>query len=233
MLNVNTPSHEVRKKRYLKRLRYLFPPHIRNVLDFDHQGLYSTTEHEIAHQMSDIMANACWLHGKRHAPQVDIVDGTAGIGGNSFAFASMFRRVHSLELHYHRWAMLQGNTQKLRLDRNIDCIHGNFITYLESGMFGSMRMFFLDPPWGGLAYKRKSQLQLQLSGVPLHTILGWMPDDYTVVGLKVPFNFALRHLADHLPPHIRLRWISRFKHVWLLVLCISPRQGNALGAGCR
>lgn len=220
---------ESRRKKNGRRLRYLFPAHMRHLLDFDHQGLYSTTEYDIARTMSNIMANACWIHSKRHASKLDMVDGTAGIGGNSFAFAGVFRRVHALELDYQRWEMLQSNTRNLELHRSIDCIHGNFITYLESGMFRSMRTFFLDPPWGGLAYKRKTQLQLQLSGVPLHTILDWMPDDYTVCGLKVPYNFALRHLVDHLPPHISLRWVSRFKHIWLLVLCISPRQTDALG----
>jgi predicted RNA methylase len=208
-----------------RRIRRLLPLHMRHVVDFDNQGLYSITEHGVATAMTEILANAVWLHGKVHPSTVDVVDGTAGVGGNSFSFATAFRRVVALELHPGRWRLLQDNVQKLGLTTIVQCHHANFSTYLEAGLLRHVRAFFLDPPWGGTAYRQKRELELQLSGVPLHRLVNRLPSErYAVCGIKVPYNFALAQFRRDLAPHVELRWVSRFKHVWLLVLCLHPRE---------
>lgn len=214
-------------KRYTKRLKRLFPLHIRNVVNFDDQGLYSTTEYEIAQKMTDIMVNACWLHTHEQAARSSIVDGTAGIGGNTFSFCTMFKRVYAMELDYTRWIMLHLNMKTLEMNNTVDCIHGNFLTYLEAGLLRSARVFFLDPPWGGLSYKRKAQVHLCLSGTPLHVIVNSLPADRPVVcGIKVPYNFALGHFSERLAKHVHINSVNRFRQVWLVVCYLYPPSAS-------
>ena len=224
----------LRKKRVSKRLKRLFPLHIRNVVNFDAQGLYSTTEYEIAQSMTGILVNACVLHTGHRACSSDIVDGTAGIGGNSISFANLFRAVNAFELDYGRWMLLHKNIGRLGLGSAVSCVHGNFLTYQEVGLFRDTRVFFLDPPWGGLSYKRKAQLRLHLSGVPLHEVVNRMlSDDASICGLKVPYNFALGHFSENLDPRVQVRYISRYKHVWLVVCYLHPppAPGDSVSGG--
>ena len=218
------PHAQVRsKKRHTKKLKKLFPGHIRHLVNFDNQGLYSTTEYEIAQSMTDILTNACWLHTRQQAARASIVDCTAGIGGNTMSFASMFKRVYALELNYTRWIYLRRNMARLKLGGTVTCIHNNFLTYVYEDMLQHVQMFFLDPPWGGNSYKQKHQLRLYLSGTPLHDVINRLPRGRPAVcGIKVPYNFALAYFSERLAEHVKIQFVSRFRHVWLVVCYIYP-----------
>ena len=219
----------VRKKRYTKKLKKLFPGHIRHLVKFDNQGLYSTTEYEIAESMTDILSNACWLHTKQQACGASIVDCTAGIGGNTMSFACMFKKVYALELNYTRWMYLHRNMSRLKLGGSVTCIHNNFLTYVYENMLSHTQMFFIDPPWGGTSYKQKHQLRLYLSGTPLHEVVNRLPHHRPAVcGIKVPYNFALSYFSERLDKHVRVQYVSHFGHVWLIVCYIYPPSDPAV-----
>lgn len=218
-------------RRRSKRLAQLFPgmrAEERAQLQYDEEGLYSTTEQRNATVMTEILGDTVWLHAHRPFAQLDVVDATAGIGGNTLSFARHCRKVHAFELNFERWRMLRANVELLQLGPKVSCYHGDFVTYLKVGYFRDQTVFFIDPPWGGTKYRRERELALSLSGVPLHRVVNLLPHSReTTVGLKVPLNFALAAFKRNLAPHVRIRGISRLRRMLLLVLCASP-HGHAL-----
>ena len=58
---------------------------------------------------------------------------------------------------------------------------------------------FLDPPWGGVDYKKLQELPLFLSGKALHTVCLDALDccrQLRVVVIKCPTNFPMRTFVD-------------------------------------
>ena len=217
-------------RRRMKRLAQLFPdllPSQRLQLQYDEEGLYSTTEQRNATTMTEILGDTVWLHAHQPFSQVEVVDATAGIGGNTLSFARYCHKVHAFELNFERWRMLRANVQMLQMGPKVSCYHGNFVTYLKVGYFRNQTVFFIDPPWGGLKYHKERALSLSMSGVPLHRIVNLLPHTReTTVGLKVPLNFALDAFKKNLAPHVRIRGISHLRRMMLLVLCASPHHAR-------
>ena len=216
-----------KKKHNIKRLKKLFPVHIRHHVLFDAQGLYSTTEHDVAQAMTRILQHSLENHVGEKASKSAMVDCTAGIGGNSLSFAKAFRHIYSFEIDYRRWVYLRRNMTDLNPHHNITCIHGNVVTYIMQRMVQSMRLFFFDPPWGGTLYKRKNEVRLYLSGMPLHDIVNHLPAERPAVcAVEVPYNFGVQHFVRNLASHIRLHTIHRFRQVWLIVCHLFPRPSR-------
>ena len=176
------------------KVKRLFPRYAACQLKCDYEGLYSLTPENESTVMAEIMADVCWQVLRRPASSTNILDGTAGLGGNVFGFARFFAHVRAMELDEKRYKLLQHNIQQLGwAEARVECIRG---TVLKLFMHKSSPMVFLDPPWGGYSYRREKNLRLYISKVPLPRLLRqWAQQRKrahpTVVGLKLPTNFSL------------------------------------------
>ena len=204
---------------FQNRLKQLFPG--LSGLRGDYEGMYSLTPNRESLQMAEILSDICWRILRCPASQIDMVDGTAGIGGNTFGFARLFRTIHAIEVDVKRVALLRHNVAIACSQKNVQCHHGSILDLCTP-----FPLIFLDPPWGGCQYYRTKLLQLQLGGVALPSLMNrWAvrSNRYrpTVVGVKVPRNFALDWFERHLVASVKLYSVHTFPKMVLLVVVIS------------
>ena len=206
-------------------MKRLFPRHRRSNLQCDYEGLYSLTPQNESYIMAEIMADVCWqvLHKKSSCTK--IMDGTAGLGGNVIGFARLFGRVRALELDPKRFLLLQHNMSELGLTSagRVECARGSVLKVTPRA---GVPLLFLDPPWGGYAYRRAKRLDLCIGQVPLSSLLkGWAAQRRrahpTVVGLKLPTNFALQNFETSLrAAPVRIYSTHRLSKMLLVVVLL-------------
>ena len=182
-------------------MKRLFPRHREADLRCDYEGLYSLTPQNESIIMAEIMADVCWQVLRKPASRTRILDGTAGLGGNVMGFARLFGRVQALEVDPNRFLLLQHNMSELGLigTGRVECQRGSV---LRLSLRAAVPLLFLDPPWGGTRTGAPSSwtcastehLCTRCCGVG-RAASGARP---TVVGLKLPTNFALQNFETAL-----------------------------------
>lgn len=163
-------------------------PKVNNMdkLQYDEEGLYSISRPEDANEISEIIIN---YTGNNN---LNILDATAGLGGNTISFSKYFKYVKSIELDINRFNLLKSNVDLYNLE-NVELINDNCIDHLKDNNFD---IYFFDPPWGGPDYKSQQNLNLTLGGMGLHNMLKLIEKDKIVV-FKVPFNYNVNLLKDY------------------------------------
>ena len=208
------------------KMKRLFPRHKLKDLKCDYEGLYSLTPQKESYAMAEIMADVCWQVLNKKASRTRIVDGTAGLGGNVMGFSRFFGRVQALELDAKRFLLLQHNMSELGLisSNRVECARGSV---LKVRLRAGAPLLFLDPPWGGYAYRRAKRLDLCIGSVPLSALLReWSVQQGrarpTVVGLKLPTNFALQNFKRALlAAPIEIYSTHRFSKMMLVVVVLA------------
>ena len=185
---------------------YLFkfvPLAARAQLMLDEEAAYSVTDQYTADKMTrDII---------RYAGGSTICDATACIGGNTASFSRAFRRVVAIERDEQRYSYLVHNMNVLRAS-NVTCVCGDAleeVTWVHSvnvpgtsttrcrGLDSPLYdVIFIDPPWGGPAYRTLEVLGLQLSGVPLHEVCRRWAKYTNYFAIKTPTNFDEKEFQE-------------------------------------
>ena len=206
-------------------MKRLFPRHRGADLRCDYEGLYSLTPQHESITMAEILADVCWQVLRKPASRTCILDGTAGLGGNTIGFSRIFGHVQALEVDAKRFLLLQHNMSVLGLlagGHRVECQRGSV---LRVSLRPALPVVFLDPPWGGYAYRRAKQLDLCIDRTPLHALLAsWAAQRRrarpTVVGLKLPTNFALQNFETALrtAANIHVYSTHRFSKMLLVVV---------------
>lgn len=117
-----------------------------------------------------------------------IMDGTANCGGNTISFGLFFDKVISIEFEKENFDALKNNVNLYNLD-NVEIMHGNTLNYYKKEKYD---ILFLDPPWGGPNYKKKSILDLKLGNKDIKDMIHDLKN-LKVMGLvfKLPNNFNI------------------------------------------
>jgi hypothetical protein len=151
---------------------------------------------------------------------IKVVDCVCSIGGNSIAFALQpeVLEVHAIEIDPTRFKALEKNvhlfkSQIERIQRNeisnyFHLKNMNFLNYIsqQDSQFMSESIFYLDPPWGGYAYKKHGSInELYLdteadaadsnanrSISTLSIIKKLLDSGACLIGLKLPLNFNVQ-----------------------------------------
>lgn len=114
-----------------------------------------------------------------------IVDGTAGMGGNSVYFCRYFDYVYSIDVSDYCITYLEHNLKEYQ---NKFIINDNCLDILKIIKFD---ILFLDPPWGGSNYKSYKSLNLYLSGYNLNYVIEELYTKCKLIAIKVPINYNL------------------------------------------
>jgi len=207
------------------KVKRLFPRYAACQLKCDYEGLYSLTPENESCVMAEILADACWQVLRQPASRTQILDGTAGLGGNVFGFARFFAKVKAMELDPKRYKLLQHNVLQIGFSgKAVECIRG---TVLKLFMHKSAPVVFLDPPWGGYSYRREKKLRLFIEKTPLPRMLcQWAQQRKrahpTVVGLKLPTNFSIPMFEQDIQgAPIRVYSVHRLSKMMLVVLLLT------------
>lgn len=156
-----------------------------NLLDINYSKLKSDTEgqYSLSHKEdADILSKII----KERYGELKILDGTAGIGGNSISFALYFKNVIAIEKNSQRFEYLKENINSLNL--NVKLINGNVLDYIKTEIYD---IIFLDPPWGGPNYKYEKFISLTLDDKPLNEIIKELKENNKIIVMKLPFNYNM------------------------------------------
>jgi precorrin-6B methylase 2 len=150
---------------------------------------FKTTDEGIFSVTPPVEANLFSLIIKNMFPKAKIImDGTANCGGNTISFGLFFDKVISIEFEKENFDALKNNVSLYDLD-NVEIRHGNTLNYYKKEKYD---ILFLDPPWGGPNYKKKSILDLKLGNKDIKDIIHDL-NNLKVMGLvfKLPNNFNI------------------------------------------
>ena len=162
---------------------------------------YSLTTSKIAKVYARIVCG-CAVRCGLDTTISTLTDATASVGGNVFAFASHFAKVNAIELLEPTAQMLLHNLKLLKLLHKVDvwCGDSSHPDVVSSNIVQDV--VFLDPPWGGINYRRAPRLSLFLAEKNLRQIcIEWARWTRLIV-LKLPLKFHYReffHLQAELP----------------------------------
>jgi 16S rRNA G966 N2-methylase RsmD len=160
------------------------PPNgIYNGLKVDDEGLYSITHPKDANLISESIIETIG-----HS-NIQILDMTAGCGGNMISFIKYFKFVIGIEFDKVRYKILKENLEKYS-KKNYQLLCGDATKYNTHSVNNEADVYFIDPPWGGPEYKNNPNIQLYLSNIKLEDFILTLPKNKLIV-LKLPFNYNI------------------------------------------
>lgn len=150
--------------------------------------------------------------------EYSMVDGTAGIGGNTISFASLFREVHAVEYNDVHYEVLRNNVICALGLPNVRTYHENILQWTDQHyIYDTHRtLFFIDPPWGGRKYKLFKYFTLRLGRVFIQDFIQKLYHlGYPMVVLKAPLNLNVNVIL-HEVGYTQVA-IERGQHMMLLI----------------
>jgi 16S rRNA G966 N2-methylase RsmD len=138
----------------------------------------------------------------------EIVDATAGNGGDTLSFLSVFDKVTAVEINDENFGALRKNIVAFGYPEIGPRLRMLLDDYTSCYKRFSSPIVYFDPPWGGPGYKKFEKLMLYMSDVAIDDlIIDVMENTNTqMVALKCPFNFDIRRFVDTLSNYV----ITRF-----------------------
>lgn len=167
---------------------YKIFPIIKNssLLKYDTEGLWSISLPNDADKISLLILNNFGFN-------LNILDGTAGIGGNVISFAKYFKSVCCIELNKERFNILKNNITIYELN-NVTLINDDCTNHLNN----YYDIYFFDPPWGGKDYKYKENLRFKLGNYSLDNIIIKIKNfNNKPIIFKLPNNYDLNEFSNY------------------------------------
>jgi 16S rRNA G966 N2-methylase RsmD len=164
-------------------------------LKITNTGLYSISKYNDAEWITNIILT--FLNDKKITKN-EIIDGTAGIGGNTISLSRHFPKVHAIEINKTHYNVLKNNLEAL-LIKNVDIYLDNFLNLLDK-IKNNCNMFFFDPPWGGSkAYKNIKYFNLKIGNLPIHDIINILYEkNFKYIILKAPYNLNISPIFNNI-----------------------------------
>ena len=122
-----------------------------------------------------------------------ITDGTANVGGTTLNLGRYFK-VNAIELNPLNCQALKDNVKEYKLEKNVTVYCDSFLNLMNKLEHD---VIILDPPWGGVNYKTKKQLNLYLDNTNLVDIVNQFKNVKLTL-LKVPKNFNINYFLAKL-----------------------------------
>jgi 16S rRNA G966 N2-methylase RsmD len=154
-----------------------------NGLKYDIEGLWSITHPKEAEYISQKIIDIL------KTTNLNILDMTAGCGGNMISFLKYFKHVTGIEINKDRYDMLKNNLNKYNYN-NYSLLNDDCINYINNNYINNINdydVFFIDPPWGGPEYKKLDSIELYMSNIKIEDIINILPKNKLII-LKMPFN---------------------------------------------
>lgn len=159
-------------------------------LQITDKGLYSISKHYDATWISEIILNLLKSRKYKNINNIKIIDGTAGIGGNTISFSKYFAEVHAIEINNIHNEVLKNNLNALSIN-NVKIYLDNFLNIIDT-IKNYSDVFFFDPPWGGKSYKNYKYFNLKIGKLPIQSIINILYEKkFKYVILKAPYNLNI------------------------------------------
>lgn len=163
---------------------------IKRKFQFDAEASWSITNLRIAREFAVTLAGFT-------GDNVTLTDAMACVGGNTIAFAEVYKHVNAIELNGPRSRMLSANLKLFALT-NVSVYNGDARAYIPQL---TQDVIFFDPPWG-TDYKKH----------PHGTMKIWLGDELfddiaaasckyaKFIAIKLPVNYAVEDLVATMLP---------------------------------
>jgi tRNA/tmRNA/rRNA uracil-C5-methylase (TrmA/RlmC/RlmD family) len=124
-----------------------------------------------------------------------ICDLTAGVGGNILSFSCYFKQVHAIEIMKDRYDFLINNVG-LYKHTNISFYNSCAIEFIDNKLLEvNPSVLFIDPPWGGVGYKKNDNLELSLGDLSLEDLLIYILNKFSIIYSSC--NKNLEYSSEH------------------------------------
>jgi predicted RNA methylase len=175
---------------YFPRNDYVKP----EKLKIDEVGKYSITLPKKADTITKIIESYCNCSNDK----ITITDATAGVGGNVLSFCKYGFKVNAVEIDKDRYDILRHNINEYKY--NVKVVNNNYLSVINKL---NQDVIFVDPPWGGINYKKHDEITLKLDDMSIEDLCKKISDEKLakLTVLKLPFNYNLNHIKHeiHLP----------------------------------
>tara|TARA_B110000037_G_C17112366_1_gene502405 strand:- start:1741 stop:2346 length:606 start_codon:yes stop_codon:yes gene_type:complete len=173
----------------MSSVKFLFPKTNNNkLLKIDEIGKYSISKPDDADSISQFISKNV-LNVQNNLNNIIITDCTAGVGGNTISFCKYFNFVNSIEVDKIRFNYLKNNIEIFNLD-NCKLINSDML----SDIFKIKQdILFIDPPWGGIDYCKKANLDLFINKIEITDVCNKILKCKIckLLVLKLPYNYNI------------------------------------------
>lgn len=177
------------------------------------KGLYSISKYNDAEWITSIILS--FLNDKKIIKK-EIIDGTAGIGGNTINFARHFSKVYAVEINNTHYNVLKNNLEALSI-KNVIFYLDNFLNILDN-LKNNCNVFFFDPPWGGKTYKNFKYFNLKIGKMPVYNVINILYEkNFKYVILKAPYNLNISPIFSNIK-YENMNIHSNYKKNMMLVI---------------
>jgi predicted RNA methylase len=187
------------KSKYTDLKKKLFPhkPNIDyNKLRISSSSVYSMSQPQFAKKISDIIKYFLKKLNKNPRDSV-ISECCSNVGGDTISFATEFDKVNAVELNADEYNNLKNNISIYDLTNKVT-FHNDDYTEIMNDLHQDV--IYLDPPWGGVDYKKHDVLDLYLSNINVADIVLELIQNKRadLIVLKVPNNYNIAKLKETL-----------------------------------
>ncbi len=159
------------------------------------ESIYSITHSRDAEFISQNIAS------EMKTKNLIITDATANVGGNTLSFAKHFTKVNAVEIDPDTCSALKNNVRAYGY-KNVDTFCCAYTpTYKQD-------VVFMDPPWGGIDYRKHDKMMLFLGDEPIYEIANKI--DAKLIVIKIPNNFDIAEFKKHVK-NVSVRQFARYK----------------------
>ena len=187
-------NNSLNNKIYYNRLFPKLKNNKYNNLQIDQNSISYITTPFCAKQISNIIIK---LFKINNLELNSIIDCTAGVGGDSISLSSIFKTVIGVEINKTRFDMLNNNINVYNLN-NIITYNDNCLNILKK--LNYIQAIYIDPPWGGSAYKCYEKIKLMIDNKPIEQIIidiinrKYIKIPPKFIILKLPKNYDIQYL---------------------------------------
>lgn len=190
---------------------------LQHKLKIDHESImYITTPSDAQLITNIIISHLKNNNNDNNMNTIQITDATAGVGGNTISFAKYFGHVNSIEID---------NTRFNYLSNNVNAYNFTNVTFYNDDMMVILHklerqdVIFIDPPWGGKAYKKTDKLHLHINDIPLEEVCRNVITIHptSILVLKLPSNFDIEFMEKELNDMI----ITKYELNKMIILVIQ------------
>lgn len=175
--------------------RHYFPPpkkstSYQNIL-YTASGISYMTSRIDAELTTGIIIRYCNEQNINYS-DIIITDATAGLGGNTFSFAKLFKHVNAIEKDIEPFKILENNLKEYEYS-NVTLINADYMNVYQHFR---QHVIFIDPPWGGKNYMKFEKLRLKLSEFDIEYVCNILRNN--IIVLKLPINYDFENFLSTL-----------------------------------
>jgi 16S rRNA G966 N2-methylase RsmD len=171
-----------------------FPTTNKNVLEkiqITKECLFSTTNNSHSTYIKDLI-NLFYTSDEHK--NLTITDATSCSGGTFMGLVQQVKKINAIELNSDHVALMKHNLKIVfpQAYKKINIVNANYLNVWNT--VGPQNVIIIDPPWGGMDYKKQKNLKLYLKDkdgikVELMDIIEMIMKKSEVLIIRVPYNY--------------------------------------------